>query len=55
MPYRLTNDGVTSIRETRLPDCPVNSSYKINPQPSHCFFDIQVLVVFVKMPSMIRS
>ena len=48
MPYRLTNDRVVSIRETRLPGCPVNSSHQINPQSSHCFFGIPVLTVFVK-------
>ena len=47
MPYRLTNDGVMSIGEIRLPDCPTNSPHQINPQPSNCFFGIQVLTVFV--------
>ena len=48
MPYWLTNDGVRSIRGTRLPDCSVIGSYRINSQSSHCFFGIQVLTVFVK-------
>ena len=48
MPYWLINDGVRSIRGTRLPDCSVIGSYWINSQSSHCFFGIQVLTVFVK-------
>ena len=48
MLYRLTNDGVRSIRGTRLPDCSVIGSQWINSYSSQCFFGIYVLTVSVK-------